>query len=125
MLHDPAGNTQTRVGLSGNGGDSSHTPPSSRSFFASGPVHAGHLLRGNTGPSTGEARRHLGPSADIDERTSTKTDEKTVEDCFLGLFVLFFQLVFPTITFFPGPWLVTFTPIHWPSTPLLSRNSRK
>lgn len=90
MLRDPAGNTQTRVGLSGKGGDPSHKPPSSTSFLASGPVHAGHLLKGNTGPSTGEARRHQGPSADIDERTSTKTDEKAVGDCFLGLFVLFF-----------------------------------
>lgn len=88
-------------------------------------MHAGHLLRGNTGLSTGEAQRNLGPSADIDERTSTKTDEKTAGGCFLALFVLFFQLVFPTITFFPGPWLVTLTPIHWPSIPLLSRNSRK
>lgn len=95
MLHDPAGNKQTRGGLSGSGGGWSHRPPSSTYLFESGPVHAGHLLRGSTGPSTGEAQRHLGSSADIDERTSTKTDEKTVGGCFLGLFVYSFSLFSP------------------------------
>lgn len=60
----------------------SHKPPSSTSFLASGPVPAGHLLRGNTGLSIGEQQRHLGPIAGIDGRTSTETDEKIGEDRF-------------------------------------------
>lgn len=72
------------------------------SCLASGPVLAGHLLRGNTGLSIGEPQRHLGPTAGIDGRTSTKTDKKTGEDRF-SVFSLSFQVVSLTITFFPGP----------------------
>lgn len=122
-LRDPVGSRQTNPGSSDfETGVYPHKPPSSKSYLRFLGPHSDRLLAGNTDLSTSEGHHGSAPTDGISEHTSAENREYYYEDT---LFDSVFFHIFLTITFLPGPWLVTRTPIHWLSTPLLLSNSRE